>query len=149
MTACLTNLLVKWLPHSGGEALPAPGAIVGVCEDMCPAAERARREHLHDIQIFERVDINDSGRTSAELAVRRFARTVCCLGLVLERMVEVQPVLCIDCVWWSTAGIILLRLPVIHLQHWHTPQTREQPYPDSPCRSMTRNPQTFGPEQPS
>ncbi|KFM23543.1 Germinal-center associated nuclear protein [Auxenochlorella protothecoides] len=76
MTACLTNLLVKWLPHSGGEALPAPGAIVGVCEDMCPAAERERREHLHDIQIFERVDINDSGRTSAELAVRRFARTI-------------------------------------------------------------------------
>lgn len=65
-------------PHDldGGEALPAPGAIVGVCEDMCPAAERERREHLHDIQIFERVDINDSGRTSAELAVRRFARTI-------------------------------------------------------------------------
>lgn len=62
--------------YTGGDAMPGPGAIVGVCEDMCPAAERERREHLHDIQIFERVDINDSGRTSAELAVRRFARTV-------------------------------------------------------------------------
>ena len=49
---------------------------MGTCEDMCPAAERARRENLHDIQIFERADINDSGRTSADLAVRRFARTV-------------------------------------------------------------------------
>ena len=53
---------------------------MGTCEDMCPAAERARRENLHDIQIFERADINDSGRTSADLAVRRFARTVRVMG---------------------------------------------------------------------
>ncbi|KDD73956.1 SAC3/GANP/Nin1/mts3/eIF-3 p25 family protein, partial [Helicosporidium sp. ATCC 50920] len=58
------------------EPAPRQGALVGTCEDMCPARERERRENLHDVQIFERVDPEDSGRTSAALAVRRFARTI-------------------------------------------------------------------------
>ncbi|KAL4513335.1 hypothetical protein Ndes2437B_g00550 [Nannochloris sp. 'desiccata'] len=52
------------------------GPIVGTCEDMCPASERERRQNMSDIQIFERVDPNNPNLTSAELAVRRFARTV-------------------------------------------------------------------------
>lgn len=58
---------------------------------MCPAAERARRENLHDIQIFERADINDSGRTSADLAVRRFARTVRVTGDWVLGVVTMTP----------------------------------------------------------
>jgi len=52
------------------------GPIVGTCEDMCPASERERRQNMSDIQIFERVDPNNPNLTSADLAVRRFARTV-------------------------------------------------------------------------
>ena len=52
------------------------GPIIGTCEDMCPASERERRQNMSDIQIFERVDPNNPNMTSAELAVRRFARTV-------------------------------------------------------------------------
>jgi len=51
-------------------------AIVGTCEDMCPAAERERRQNMSDIQIFERVHPDNINLTSAELAVKRFARTV-------------------------------------------------------------------------
>jgi hypothetical protein len=52
------------------------GPIVGTCEDMCPASERERRQNMSDIQIFERVNPNNPNLTSADLAVRRFARTV-------------------------------------------------------------------------
>ncbi|KAI7840763.1 hypothetical protein COHA_005577 [Chlorella ohadii] len=52
------------------------GAIVGSCEDMCPEVERERRSRLSDIQIFERPDPNNASLTSAELAVKRFARTI-------------------------------------------------------------------------
>lgn len=51
-------------------------AIVGTCEDMCPAVERERRQAMSDIQIFERVNANSANETSPELAVKRFARTV-------------------------------------------------------------------------
>ena len=51
-------------------------AIVGTCEDMCPAVERERRQAMSDIQIFERVNPNSANETSPELAVKRFARTV-------------------------------------------------------------------------
>ena len=51
-------------------------AIVGTCEDMCPAAERERRQNMSDIQIFERVHPDNINLTSADLAVKRFARTV-------------------------------------------------------------------------
>jgi hypothetical protein len=52
------------------------GSVVGSCEDMCPAQERQRRESMSDIQIFERPDLANPALTSAELAVKRFARTV-------------------------------------------------------------------------
>jgi hypothetical protein len=51
-------------------------AIIGTCEDMCPAIERERRQAMSDIQIFERVNPNSANETSPELAVKRFARTV-------------------------------------------------------------------------
>lgn len=52
------------------------GPIIGTCEDMCPDAERERRQNMSDVQIFERLDPANPTRTSAELAVKRFARTV-------------------------------------------------------------------------
>jgi hypothetical protein len=52
------------------------GAIVGTCEEMCPAVERERRQNMSDIQLFERVDPVNASLTSPELAVKRFARTV-------------------------------------------------------------------------
>lgn len=62
--------------HAGEYKTLAKKAIVGTCEDMCPAAERERRQNMSDIQIFERVYPDNMNVTSAELAVKRFARTV-------------------------------------------------------------------------
>ncbi|KAL4433632.1 hypothetical protein ABPG75_000073 [Micractinium tetrahymenae] len=59
-----------------GEGGMRAGAIVGTCEEMCPAPERERRSRLSDIQIFERPDPNNAALTSPELAVKRFARTI-------------------------------------------------------------------------
>lgn len=61
--------------QEGEERLPG-GPIVGSCEFMCPVVERERRQNMSDIQLFERVDPNVPSLTSAELAVKRFARTV-------------------------------------------------------------------------
>lgn len=61
---------------AGEDTILAKKAIVGTCEDMCPAAERERRQNMSDIQIFERVYPDNMNVTSAELAVKRFARTV-------------------------------------------------------------------------
>jgi hypothetical protein len=36
--------------EDGFEWAPGRGPIVGTCEEMCPAAERARREGMNDIQ---------------------------------------------------------------------------------------------------
>ena len=55
---------------------PGSGAIVGTCEDMCPAPERERRQSMSDVQIFERVDPGNANLTAPHLAVKRFARTV-------------------------------------------------------------------------
>ncbi|XP_062211287.1 SAC3 family protein C [Phragmites australis] len=49
--------------------------IVGTCPDMCPARERAQRERLRDIAVFERVG-GDPARTSPSLAVKKFCRTI-------------------------------------------------------------------------
>mmetsp|Transcript_6943 Transcript_6943/g.20274 ORF Transcript_6943/g.20274 Transcript_6943/m.20274 type:complete len:1432 (-) Transcript_6943:843-5138(-) len=49
--------------------------IVGTCEDMCPLEERESRQRTQNIRLFERPDPRDSGRTSAQLAVKSFART--------------------------------------------------------------------------
>uniref|UniRef100_A0A0E0NV31 SAC3/GANP/THP3 conserved domain-containing protein n=1 Tax=Oryza rufipogon TaxID=4529 RepID=A0A0E0NV31_ORYRU len=52
---------------TGGDAPP----IVGSCPDMCPARERAQRERLRDLAVFERVG-GDPARTSPSLAVKKF-----------------------------------------------------------------------------
>ncbi|KAL3691638.1 hypothetical protein R1sor_005289 [Riccia sorocarpa] len=54
------------------ESLPH---IVGTCADMCPVKERLQRERLRDLAVFERVN-GDMKRTSKELAVKKFCRTV-------------------------------------------------------------------------
>ncbi|KAF0887875.1 hypothetical protein E2562_004079 [Oryza meyeriana var. granulata] len=56
---------------TGGDAPP----IVGTCPDMCPARERAQRERLRDLAVFERVG-SDPARTSPCLAVKKFCRTI-------------------------------------------------------------------------
>ncbi|KAM7459870.1 hypothetical protein LguiA_036143 [Lonicera macranthoides] len=54
------------------EDLPA---IAGTCPFMCPVEERARRERLRDLAVFERLDGNP-GKTSSSLAVKKFCRTI-------------------------------------------------------------------------
>ncbi|KAM7476842.1 hypothetical protein LguiB_024085 [Lonicera macranthoides] len=49
------------------EDLPA---IAGTCPFMCPVEERARRERLRDLAVFERLDGNP-GKTSSSLAVKK------------------------------------------------------------------------------
>uniref|UniRef100_A0ACD5YKZ9 Uncharacterized protein n=1 Tax=Avena sativa TaxID=4498 RepID=A0ACD5YKZ9_AVESA len=53
----------------GVTASDAP-LIVGTCPDMCPATERAQRERLRDLAVFERVG-SDRMRTSPALAVKK------------------------------------------------------------------------------
>ncbi|TVU47030.1 hypothetical protein EJB05_06606, partial [Eragrostis curvula] len=53
----------------------AAAPIVGTCPDMCPARERAQRERLRDLAVFERVG-GDPARTSPSLAVKKFCRTI-------------------------------------------------------------------------
>ena len=62
--------------HHASTSKSEKKAIIGTCEDMCPAAERERRQNMSDIQIFERLHPDNMNETSAELAVKRFARTV-------------------------------------------------------------------------
>ncbi|KAM0869361.1 hypothetical protein ACQ4PT_040734 [Festuca glaucescens] len=49
--------------------------IVGTCPDMCPATERAQRERLRDLAVFELVG-SDPRSTSPSLAVKKFCRTI-------------------------------------------------------------------------
>ena len=49
--------------------------MVGTCELMCPAAERAERERDGNIRVFERVDPNNPNLSSEDLAVKIFVRT--------------------------------------------------------------------------
>lgn len=58
-------------PDRGGD----PPPIVGTCPDMCPARERAQRERLRDLAVFERVG-GDPVHTSPSLAVKKFCRTI-------------------------------------------------------------------------
>ncbi|ONK67487.1 uncharacterized protein A4U43_C05F560 [Asparagus officinalis] len=48
---------------------------LGTCPDMCPAKERAQRERLRDLSVFERLNGNP-GKTSPSLAVKKFCRTI-------------------------------------------------------------------------
>ncbi|KAL6593913.1 hypothetical protein ACP70R_048814 [Stipagrostis hirtigluma subsp. patula] len=68
-------------PPSSAASSPAPpptpavavddaAPIVGTCPDMCPARERAQRERLRDLSVFERVG-GDPARTSPSLAVKK------------------------------------------------------------------------------
>ncbi|XP_058107323.1 SAC3 family protein C [Magnolia sinica] len=50
-------------------------SVIGTCPDMCPARERAQRERLRDLSVFERLNGNP-GRTSSTLAVKKFCRTM-------------------------------------------------------------------------
>ncbi|KAK9912412.1 hypothetical protein M0R45_036279 [Rubus argutus] len=50
-------------------------AIVGTCTLMCPEAERAQRERLRDLAVFERVNGNPA-QSSPSLAVKKFFRTM-------------------------------------------------------------------------
>ncbi|XP_019059317.1 PREDICTED: SAC3 family protein C isoform X2 [Tarenaya hassleriana] len=49
--------------------------IVGTCPDMCPERERANRERLRDLAVFERLNGNPV-KTSKDLAVKKFCRTL-------------------------------------------------------------------------
>ncbi|KAM0947886.1 hypothetical protein DsansV1_C07g0072401 [Dioscorea sansibarensis] len=49
--------------------------LIGTCPDMCPEKERAQRERLRDLSVFERLNGNP-GRTSSSLAVKKFCRTM-------------------------------------------------------------------------
>ena len=51
------------------------GTIQGTCEEMCPASEVERRTRIKDIALFERPNPAVAA-TTAELAVRKFARNV-------------------------------------------------------------------------
>ncbi|KAK6143264.1 hypothetical protein DH2020_023612 [Rehmannia glutinosa] len=50
-------------------------ALVGTCPFMCPVEERARRERLRDLAVFERLHGNPA-KTSPSLAVKKFCRTI-------------------------------------------------------------------------
>ncbi|XP_051123909.1 SAC3 family protein C [Andrographis paniculata] len=49
--------------------------LAGNCPFMCPVEERARRERLRDLAVFERLHGNPA-KTSANLAVKKFCRTI-------------------------------------------------------------------------
>ncbi|CAI0421197.1 unnamed protein product [Linum tenue] len=50
-------------------------AVIGTCPFMCPEGERAQRERLRDLAVFERLHGNP-GKTSPSLAVKKFCRTI-------------------------------------------------------------------------
>jgi len=60
---------------SAGAAQKGTGKVVGTCELMCPAAERADRERDGNIRVFERVDPGNPNLSSEDLAVKIFVRT--------------------------------------------------------------------------
>lgn len=52
-----------------------PSNSVGTCQLMCPEKERAQRERLRDLSVFERLN-GDPSRSSPSLAVKKFCRTI-------------------------------------------------------------------------
>eukprot|EP00798_Chlamydomonas_sp_ICE-L_P003472 gene3472-13533_t len=50
------------------------GKVVGTSDEMCPAAERNRREECGELNYFERVDPKDFKRTSPLLCVKKSVR---------------------------------------------------------------------------
>lgn len=72
----LIRLKLKRATHTGRTAGSTAGSpLAGTCTDMCPADERELRQRTQSIRMFERVNPRDSGHTSADLAVKSFART--------------------------------------------------------------------------
>ncbi|CAL1377116.1 unnamed protein product [Linum trigynum] len=66
------------LEAEGGEkedGLSEIPALIGTCPFMCPEGERAQRERLRDLAVFERLHGNP-GKTSPSLAVKKFCRTI-------------------------------------------------------------------------
>ncbi|KAK2983493.1 hypothetical protein RJ640_006506 [Escallonia rubra] len=56
--------------------------VTGTCPFMCPEEERALRERLRDLAVFERLDSNP-GKTSSALAVKKS-----CIGPLLEPLLN-------------------------------------------------------------
>ncbi|CAI5465221.1 unnamed protein product [Closterium sp. Yama58-4] len=67
----------------------AASECVGTCPDMCPARERAARERLRDLAVFERRR-DDPSTTSPLLAVKKFSRTLGAGGVAVPRD-EIRP----------------------------------------------------------
>ncbi|XAR54500.1 hypothetical protein NMG60_11029650 [Bertholletia excelsa] len=62
----------------GKDLLPSSSymsSLIGTCPFMCPVEERAQRERLRDLSVFERLNGNP-GKTSPSLAVKKFCRTI-------------------------------------------------------------------------
>ncbi|XVE68464.1 hypothetical protein DITRI_Ditri09bG0070800 [Diplodiscus trichospermus] len=66
-----TNKQLEGAKEAGEEVV----SIVGTCPFMCPEGERAQRERLRDLAVFERLN-GDPRKTSAALAVKKFCRTI-------------------------------------------------------------------------
>ncbi|CAI5522336.1 unnamed protein product [Closterium sp. Naga37s-1] len=73
----------------GEEGERAASECVGTCPDMCPARERAARERLRDLAVFERRR-DDPFSTSPLLAVKKFSRTLGAGGVAVPRD-EIRP----------------------------------------------------------
>ncbi|KAG9458517.1 hypothetical protein H6P81_003025 [Aristolochia fimbriata] len=59
------------------------------CLDMCPAAERARRERLKDLAIYEKLN-DDPRKTSATLAVKNYIHTKWYMALCLIELRSIR-----------------------------------------------------------
>lgn len=68
----LTSVSIRNIPAEEDDLMPC---ISGTCPDMCPAKERAQRERLGDLAVFERLN-GDPRKTSASIAVKKFCRTI-------------------------------------------------------------------------
>ncbi|XP_038893471.1 SAC3 family protein C [Benincasa hispida] len=73
--------------HNDRSHFDLPPVIVGTCPFMCPEAERAQRERLRDLAIFERLHGNP-GKTSPGLAVKKFCRT---MSAKSDQALDVRP----------------------------------------------------------
>lgn len=67
-----TSVSIRNIAADGDDLMPY---ISGTCPDMCPAKERAQRERLGDLAVFERLN-GDPQKTSASIAVKKFCRTI-------------------------------------------------------------------------
>ncbi|KAG6601084.1 SAC3 family protein C, partial [Cucurbita argyrosperma subsp. sororia] len=73
--------------HDGRSHFDLPPVLIGTCPSMCPEAERAQRERLRDLAIFERLHGNPR-KTSPDLAVKKFCRT---MSAKSDQALDVRP----------------------------------------------------------